>query len=498
VKRRTFVGSAAAVAITSLPLSRALAEAASSPLASEVSAVTGTGKQVTLTSAEVQEFRDSLRGPLLLRGDAGYDQARRIWNGAFDRHPALIARCVGAADVIQAVQFASSHALLVAVRGGGHSLPGHSVCEGGLMIDLSLMNGVQVDPMNRTARVAPGVLLGQFDREAQAFGLATTAGTVSHTGVAGLTLGGGIGRLARKFGLSVDNLLSADLVTANGKLLTTNANQNTDLFWGIRGGGGNFGIVTSFEFKLHPVGPLLYGGNLIYPFSAARDVLEFVADYVFDAPDELWIDPVLETSADGSRQLLVDVCHCGDLKDAGRAIDRLRKIHKPLRDTVAPTPYVKLQSAHDNQSPHGRAYYTIAGSVQKIEPALIAYALESTQQPGAAMSKISFTQNGGAIARIPADATAFSNRRSMHTLVHRASWDNREEAEEKTAWARKTWSGFEPFTRGLYANLNVTGPEFKARLIYGSNLERLVELKTRYDPTNLFRLNPNIAPRQIA
>ncbi len=495
MRRRTFVSSAAtALTAAFLPFGRDFAAATAT--ATDVEAVSGQGKQVLLTSAEVTELRASLHGPLLLRGDAGYDETRRIWNGAFDRHPALIARCTGAVDVMQAVQFARSHELLVAVRGGGHSLPGHSVCESGLMIDLSLMKGVQVDPIRRTALVAPGVLLGQFDREAQAFGLATTAGTVSHTGVAGLTLGGGFGRLARKYGLSIDNLLSADVVTADGKLLKASAQENPDLFWAIRGGGGNFGVVTSFLFQLHPVGPLLFGGNLVYPFENAREILSFVADYVMEAPDELWVDPVLERDADGSGRLLVNVCHCGELKSAERAIDRLRKVRRPIQDSVAPSAYVKLQSEHDDLSPHGRSYYTTGMYAHRLEPALIAHCIERMQEPAAGMAKISFTQNGGAISRVPSDQTGFANRSPMHTLVVRASWDNRDEAETKIAWARATAAGLERFNEGAYANLTHAEKQSRVRLLYGSNLERLIELKTLYDSTNLFRLNPNIEPRK--
>jgi FAD/FMN-containing dehydrogenase len=259
IKRREFCGSTLAALATATPLNRLLA-AAAAPITGELAAVTGTGKQILLAKSDLEDLRAGLRGALLLSDDDGYDQARRAWNAAFDRHPALIARCAGAADVRLAVNFARAHELLVAVRGGGHSFSGQSVCDHGLMIDLSPMKGIRVDPLAKTASVAPGVLLGEFDREAQAFGLATTAGTVSHTGVSGLTLGGGFGRLCRKFGLAADNLQAVDIVTADGSFRRASSHENSDLFWGVRGGGGNFGVVTSLEFRLHPVGPTLLGG----------------------------------------------------------------------------------------------------------------------------------------------------------------------------------------------------------------------------------------------
>lgn len=489
MKRRTFVRSTAAVlTAAALPFHESWSSTA------DIAAVTGSGREVLLTAAEIQDLRASLIGSLLLNADAGYEQARRIWNGAFDRYPALITRCAGAADVIRAVQFARTHDLLVAVRGGGHSLPGHSVCERGMMIDLSTMNSVHVDPHAAKARVDPGVLLGQMDRETQAFGFVVPAGTVSHTGVAGLTLGGGYGRLARKSGLTIDHLLSADVVTADGNLLKASAQENPDLFWAIRGGGGNFGVVTSFEFLLRPLHQPLLAGDLVYPFSEARDVLRFFGDYVFEAPDEIWIDPVLETDADGTKQLLVNLCCCGDLKAAEVEVDRLRKFRRPLRDTVAPKPYVKVQSEHDHSSPHGRGYYMSGISADRMEPDLIDLSLHSMQQPGAAMAKISFTQNGGASARIPAHATAFANRRPMHNIVVRASWDERSEAEQKVAWGRATAQAMQGFSKGYYANLSQAEALSRTRIYYGENFDRLRVLKRKYDPTNLFRLNPNIEP----
>jgi FAD/FMN-containing dehydrogenase len=454
-----------------------------------------TGKQLLLTRAEVSELRAGLHGALLLNGDAGYEEARRIWNGAFDRHPAAIVRCADATDVVNAVQFAGSHDLLVAVRGGGHSLPGHSVCEGGLMIDLAPMQGVQVDKGARTVRVDPGVWLGTLDREVQKSGFVVPAGTVSHTGVAGLSLGGGIGRLARKFGLTIDSLLGVNLVTPDGKLRKVNAQENPDLFWAIRGGGGNFGVVTSFEFRLHELRSDVIAGDLVFPIDQARGVLDFLADHAERAPDELWMDPVLECDAAGARQLMLNVCHCGTVKAARKDIEPLRKAGKTIRDTVGARPFVAAQSDHDGDSPRGRGYYMNGAGVLKLEPALLDHAVRSIQEPGAEVGKVSLTQTGGAIARVASDATAFANRSAPFNVVVRASWDEPGKAAERTSWQKATWKGFEPFARGIYANLNLADADPKLIAAYGLNMKRLVDLKTQYDPTNLFHLNPNIPPR---
>lgn len=489
--RRQFIATTLAVAVA-VNCRTALAKPATPD---ELPILSRLGKPILLTRAEVEELRTGLHGTLLLNGDAGYEQARRIWNGAFDRRPAAIVRCADAADVVRAVQFAASHDLLVAVRGGGHSLPGHSVCEGGLMIDLAPMRGVRVEPTSRTARVEPGVLLGELDRAAQTSGLIMPAGTVSHTGVAGLTLGGGFGRLSRKFGLSIDNLLEADIVLASGKLVRANAEENADLFWAIRGGGGNFGVVTRFDFRLHELAPNVIGGDMIYPFAQAREVLTQLAEFSARAPDELWLDPVLECEENGERRLLLNLCHCGDAQQAMRNIDALQKLTQPLSSTVAARPFVTLQSEHDAKSPHGRGYYMGGGFVRSLEPALLDHAVESMRLPGAELAKISLTQHGGAIARVAPAETAFANRSASHNIVVRASWDNPAHAEVRTEWQRKTWQGFIPFSRGNYANLNLGAAEVKVLGAYGSNMTRLTELKTRFDPTNLFHLNPNIPPR---
>ncbi len=489
MKRRTFVASSLAIATTGFSFR------ARAAIPDELPILSRTGKPLLLTRATVAEFKSALRGSLMLRGDAGYDEARRIWNGAFDRHPAAIVRCTSPDDVVNAVQFARSHDVLVAVRGGGHSLPGHSVCEGGLMIDLAPMQGVHVNLGGRTARVDPGVWLGTMDRELQKHGFIVPAGTVSHTGVAGLSLGGGTGRLARKFGLTIDNLAGVDLVTPDGKLRRVDAQQNPDLFWAIRGGGGNFGVVTAFEFRLSELRSNLVGGDLIYPLSQARAVLDFVADYSTRASDELWMDPVLECDAQGNRHLMLNVCHSGDVRAAQKDIDAIRKIGKAIRDTVGARPFVTLQSEHDGDSPHGRCYYTTGAGVTSLAPAMLDHAVRSIQEPGAELGKISITQLGGAIARVPTAATAYASRNATFAVVLRGAWEQAEHAAARSAWQKETWKGFEPFARSIYANLNLGQGDPRLLSTYGPNTERLVDLKTLYDPTNLFHLNPNIPPK---
>lgn len=489
MKRRTFCASTvAAFVATSLPLRRAFA--------SEVAAVGPGGRQVLLQSTAIDDLRASLRGELLVPGQDGYDSARRVWNGAFDRKPALIARCAGAADVIQSVKFARANDLLVAVRGGGHSLSGQSVCEGGLMIDLSPMKSVRVDPLAGAARVEPGVLLGQFDREAQAFGLATTAGTVSHTGVAGLTLGGGFGRLGRRFGLACDNLRAAELVSASGAFVKTSESENAELLWGLRGGGGNFGVVTSFEYRMHPVDPIMLAGPLIYPFPAAREVLRFFADFIVKAPDELYADALIVPTPDGKRAVVFDICYSGPIAEGERVLAPLRQFGKPIVDGVRPMPYVAVQKSGDDNFPIGRAYYIKSGFVKRIEPQVIDAAVDQLESTAVSKSGIFFAHAGGAIARVKPNATAFLHRDATYSLVIMSFWDKPEEREPGMQWARDAWKVIEPMTEGFYVNeVSNDDPERRIRANYGANYDRLVKLKNQYDPTNLFHMNANVKPK---
>jgi FAD/FMN-containing dehydrogenase len=494
MKRRFFCGSALATVTTlSIPFSRLLAHAEGS-VTSDVPAVTGDGKQVILPRGDVADLRASLRGQLLLTGDAGYEQARKAWNGSFSRKPALIARCVGASDVIKAVNFGRAHSLLVSVRGGGHSISGQSVCEGGLMIDLAPMGGVRVDPVARRARVDGGALLGSLDREAQAFGLATTAGTVSHTGVGGLTLGGGFGRLGRKFSMACDNVRGYDIVTADGKLLRVSADENTDLNWALRGGGGNFGIVTSFEFELYPVNPVLLGGVMVYPVEMAKEVLNFFDGYFEDAPDELYVDTTLLTDPQGHKVLVLDTTYCGSIADGERVLKPLREFRKPIVDAIAPIPYVKQQSSLDEVFAHGQHYYVKAGLVRRLPPDLVEAMIETLMSATLPIKPtLTAPPQGGAISRIAPDATAFPHRGARHNLLIAAKWPDSSGDEAHLAWARAAWKNLEPFTRGFYNNMDISVSKVLEN--YGSNYRRLSQLKAKYDPTNLFRLNANIEPQ---
>jgi FAD/FMN-containing dehydrogenase len=495
MRRRTFcTAGLAALAAASLPLRRLSAADA------EIAAVGLDGGHLTLKPADIADLRAALRGELLMAGDAGYDDARRLWNAAFDRKPALVARCAGAADVMHTVSFASAHGLLTSVRGGGHSLSGQSVCDGGLEIDLSPMRSVHIDPAAKAARVEPGTLIGQFDREAQAFGLATTAGTAADTGIAGLTLGGGFGRIGPKFGLTIDNLTGAEVVTADGRLLHANAHDNDDLFWGLRGGGGNFGVVTSFEYRLHSVGPMLFGGEISYPLAGARELMRSFVDFMAGAPDELCALPEFDVDAKEAPRVTFDVCFCGSPADGERVVAPLRRLGKPVSDKLGPATYVKLQGAADPVKPFPYGAYFKGGLTRTLTPSLIDTAidyLEATPLPFG-FGFIAFQPLGAAANRVAAPATAFWNRQAKYDMVLGAFWKvPGEGAERNTDWTRAAWAKLEPFTEGYYVNLGESQQDVHAHRVqtaYGDNYPRLVALKKRYDPGNLFRLNANIKP----
>jgi FAD/FMN-containing dehydrogenase len=493
-RRRFLRTGLAVIPAAMLPYGRLLV-AGDAAVLNDVEAVTGAGKQILLKGSDVRDFAARLRGDLLLRESTGYDAARRIWNGAFDRRPALIARCTGAADVAETVKFAAANQLLLSVRGGGHSLSGQSVCEKGLMLDLSQMNGVRVDPSRRVASVEGGALLGALDRESLALGLATTAGTVSHTGVGGLTLGGGFGRLCRRFGLACDNVRGIDLVTADGKFLTASPQQNQDLFWGLRGGGGNFGVATSFEFQLHPVDPVMLGGDLMYSFEDAPAVLKFFFEFAAQAPDELNADIALVRTPDDKRFVHVEVCYSGKHADGEKVLAPLRQIRKPTLDRVAPTPYVQLQASNDANLRHGRRYYLKAGFVPKSSPAFIDTIIgimADAKLPQ--VQAVSIPHGGGAIKRIKPRATAFAQRAADFNALLFTYWEDPAMNEAVSAWIRAAWAKLEPFTHGFYVNEFNPDDEVRLNTTYGPNFQRMVDLKTKYDPTNLFRLNANVAP----
>ncbi len=445
--------------------------------------------------AAVKRLRVRLGAGVLLPDANGYEAARRVWNGFVDKRPAAILLCMSARDVVESVQVARATGLTVAVRGGGHNIAGSSVCDGGLVIDLSGMKAVQVDPVQRTVRAEPGLTLGGFDTATQAYGLATTMGVNSDTGIAGLTLGGGIGRLGRKYGLACDNLLSADVVLADGQTMTASATENPDLFWAIRGGGGNFGIVTAFNYRLHSVGPRILGGLLLYDFARAREILRHYRDFSGGAPDEVSADAVFLTTLEGQRLLAISACFVGSTEDGQRALRPLREFGPPLQDLIAPVSYTVLQASADPLFARGRRYYWKAHFLKDISDAAIDALTDGYASAASPLSLAVLQQVGGAIARVGGDATAYSNREAAYDCFPVAVWEDPAEDERHIAWARAFWAAMRPFgTGGVYANNLGEEGEERVRAAYGANFVRLAALKARYDPENLFRLNQNITP----
>ncbi len=448
-----------------------------------------------LEAAAVEAFADALRGPLLRPGEDGYDRARVVWNGMIDRQPALIARCAGVADVIAAVRFARTHRLLVSVKGGGHNITGNAVCNGGLMIDLSPMKGMWVDPVKRVARAQAGLTWGEFNRETQAFGLATTGGVVSTTGIAGLTLGGGLGWLMGSHGLSCDNLLSADLITAEGEFLTASAEQNADLFWGLRGGGGNFGVVTAFEYRLHPVTSVL-AGMVIHPMEKAREVLRFYREFCRSCPDQALAAAALMTSPEGMPVAVIVASYIGDVEEGERVMQPLRNFGSPLADTIAPISYAGLNSLFDAAFPYGGVQrYWKSSFLKNLGDDMIEVVLAHSAKFLSPMSNVLFFHLHGAAARVDPDATAFGLRDDQWDYDVISQWTDPAETADHIKWTRDFWTAVEPFSTGeVYVNHLDAEEATRIRGAYSRNYERLVALKNRYDPTNLFRLNQNIRP----
>jgi FAD/FMN-containing dehydrogenase len=445
------------------------------------------------------------RGALVRPGDASYDALRRIWNGAIDRRPALVARCTGAADVRAAVEFARERELVVAVRGGGHNVAGTAACDGGIVVDLSPMKGLWLDPRARVARAQPGLLFGELDRETQLFGLATPGGIVSHTGIAGLTLGGGLGWLMRRYGLTADNLLSADVVTADGALVRASAEENAELFWGLRGGGGNFGIVTSFEYRLHAVGPTVLAGLILHPAARAREVLSFYRDYVADAPDELMTivvlrkappAPFLPETVHGRPVVIIAACWAGPVEAGERAMAPLRRFGEPLADLVRPTPYTSHQALLDASVPHGLGYYWKSEYLRPLGDALIDTLVAHAWRAPTPESYAAVFHMGGAVGREDPDGSAFEDRRAAHAMTIDGVWSDPAAAAACVEWARGFWEAVRPHSTGrVYMNFLGDEGEARVRAAYGpTKFERLRALKRRYDPTNFFRMNQNIAP----
>jgi FAD/FMN-containing dehydrogenase len=454
-----------------------------------------TGAEAVLERGAVDALATRLRGALLRPGDAGYDAARTVWNGMTDRRPGLIVQCAGAADVIAAVGVARVHGLLVAVRGGDHSVAGHSVCDGGMMIDLSRMRSVRVDPARRRARAEGGTRWGDLDRETQAFGLATTGGTNSDTGIAGLTLGGGLGWLAGKYGLACDNLVSADVVTADGRLVTASATENEDLFWGLRGGSGNFGVVTSFEYRLHPVGPVL-GGMVIHPFERAREVLRFYRDFSAAIPDEVNTVGALLTAPEGFRVAAIAVCYNGPLDEGDKVLRPLREFGPPLVDQIGPVPYTAVQTMMDGTFPRGRQYYWKASLMNRISDGAIDAMIASFAAAPSPHTVVGLQQLGNAANRVPEDATAFSHRDALYDFLMLAGWERPSDAAVNIQWLRDLYQAIGPHLHGgLYVNaVTDDAPQGIKDAFRPRTYDRLLALKRKYDPGNLFRLNPNIDP----
>jgi FAD/FMN-containing dehydrogenase len=458
---------------------------------------TTNGTASTLEESAVEEFGKSLRGQIIRPGDNGYDKARMVWNGMINKRPALITRCAGAADVINAINFARDNNLMLAVRGGGHNITGNAVCDGGLVIDLSQMKSVRVDPVKRTARADAGLTWGEFNHETQAFGLATTGGVISTTGIAGLTLGGGLGWLMSKHGLTCDNLLSADVVTADGKFVTASATENQDLFWGLRGGGGNFGVVTSFEYQLHSISPTVLAGLIIYPMSQARDVLGFYQEYSSQCPDELTAFAVLMTSPEGDPVIAIIVGYIGSPSDGERLVAPVRKFGSPVADTVGPMTYCQLNSMLDDGFPYGGVHrYWKSSFLKNMGDQAIDLIVERAASLPSPMSAIGLFHMHGTCSRVGSDETAFGLRQDQWDYDFIAQWNPPGDPQKHIQWVRESWSEMEPFsTGGVYVNHLDAEEGGRIQSAYGpAKYERLVALKNKYDPKNLFRLNQNIRP----
>jgi FAD/FMN-containing dehydrogenase len=465
-----------------------------------------TGTLTMLDNTLVETLRERFQGEIVRPSDAGYDDVRKIWNAMIDRHPALIARCKSSNDVIDALSFARDNHLSLSVRGGGHNVAGTAVCEDGLMIDLSLMKDIQVDPERGTATAQPGVVFSDLDQATQPYGLAVPGGIVSETGIAGLTLGGGFGWLTRKYGFTCDNLISAEIVTADGKLLSASATENSDLFWGIRGGGGNFGIVTSFKYQLQAVGPEVLAGTIIYSLESAADALRFFRDFTASAPEELGTmavfrlappAPFIPKELHGKPVLAIIVCYIGSVADGERVLQPLRGFGSPIFDGIKRTPFAIHNSSLDAGQPAGMNYYWKSEYITEIADnaieTLVAFAANMTSP----YSRLAVFQIGGAIQRFDEQAMAVSHRNAEYVIAINTGWDDPKDTEKQIQWTRDLWTAIRPFSSGgVYVNfLSADDEEDRVRAAYGATkFEHLVHLKSKYDPHNLFQMNQNIKP----
>jgi FAD/FMN-containing dehydrogenase len=478
-------------AAVALPATRPMAaEPTSKSDPVELRAVKLSGAETSIEAAAIRELRASLKGQLLIPGDADYETARRIWNGMINRHPAMIARCADTNDVVRALTFARERELLLAVRGGGHSFPGYSSCDGGLVIDLSPMRAVSVDAGARTARVAAGAWGAHLDAATAPHALVTPLGQISNTGVAGLTLGGGFSWLSRRFALACDNLLAVELVTADGKVRRVSEKDEPDLFWAIRGGGGNFGVATSFDYRLHPFDPTVLAGHIDFPAAQAREAIEFYADTITRAPRELSVDLSVAPNEDKVPGVQLYIVYSGDAKSGAKVLEPLQRFGKPLKSTIAPAKYVAVQTWFDPPPVDPRHHYLKGGFVREYSPELIRRLAELSADGSTDM----YCQSAnGAVADIPQSATAFSHRNVIANMMLARTWADSAHDEEGRAAIRATWSTLAPYTDGYYVNLNDIDPKSTDNN-YGANFTRLAALKKQFDPLNLFRLNANIKP----
>jgi FAD/FMN-containing dehydrogenase len=457
-----------------------------------------------IEAGAVDELQASFRGELIRPGAAGYDEHRKVWNGSIDRRPGLIARCTGVTDVRAAVRVARERNLLVAVRGGGHSFPGLSVCDDGILVDLGPMKGIRVDPGAGTVRAQAGVLLGELDRETQDFGLAVPSGIVTHTGLAGLTLGGGIGWVMRKYGLTIDQLQSVDVITADGEFVKASEDQNSDLFWGVRGGGGNFGIVTDFEFRLNPLGPYVVAGPVFWSMKDAPEVLRFYRDWIADCPDELMTIavqrrapalPIVPPDLVGKLVMAVVACYSGPVEDGERVVRPLKEFGSPVLDLCKPKPYLVHQQMFDPSFRHGWSYYVRSCDVADLDDDVIDIVVEHGKRIVSPISSIALWQMGGAVARVDEGATAFNGRHAGFTFNINGNSQTADGFDAERRWARDYWSALAPHHTSVYVNFLMEEGEERVRQAYGGGkYDRLKTLKRKYDPTNFFKLNQNIKP----
>lgn len=463
------------------------------------------GREIEVKQEAVDGLKARLRGPVILPGNPGYEESRSLWNGMIDRKPGAVVRCVGVDDVVTALRFAREHGLLLSIKGGGHNIAGLAAADGALMLDMSLMRGVWVDPRAQIARAQAGCLLGDMDRETQLHGLAAVLGFVSLTGVAGLTLGGGFGYLTRRWGWTSDSVVGMELVTAEGKVVRASEQENPDLFWGLRGGGGNFGVVTGIEYALHPVGPEIVGGIVAWPASEAEGVLDLYADLAEASPPELTLvalmrpappAPWLPAEIHGKPIVAILACHSGRVEDAEKAVARIKTFGKPVGDTLVRRPYVQLQAMLDATQPKGRRYYWKSEYLSRVEPALLeAYRGHAAAIPSPHSAVILF-QLGGALNRLPEDHSAVGNRDARYVFNVSGAWDGPENDDACITWARSAWTDLKRFsTGGTYINFQTAdeGPE-RLAAAFRTGVTRLAAVKARWDPENIFRTNRNIVP----